>query len=51
MGPAGPVVTLYGALEREAYRVLSAVGFGADLHLPEPFEMTLGTGAFATRAA
>ncbi|MFF5716845.1 Uma2 family endonuclease [Streptomyces buecherae] len=48
--PRGPVVTLYGAPRGEAYRVLDTVGFGADLHLPEPFETPLATGAFAARA-
>ncbi|MFI2031343.1 Uma2 family endonuclease [Streptomyces buecherae] len=48
--PRGLSVTLYGAPEGEAYRVLGTVGFAADLHLPEPFETTLETGAFAARA-
>ncbi|GAA2447114.1 Uma2 family endonuclease [Streptomyces lavendulocolor] len=44
--PAGPTVTLYGEPKGDVYRVLSAVKFGEDVHLPAPFDLTLETSAF-----
>ncbi|MER7107926.1 Uma2 family endonuclease [Streptomyces sp. NPDC000229] len=44
--PAGPTVTLYGEPKGDVYRVLSAVKFGEDIHLPAPFDLTLETSAF-----
>ncbi|MFE5619402.1 Uma2 family endonuclease [Streptomyces sp. NPDC056463] len=44
--PGGPTVTLYGEPKGEVYRVLSAVTFGSEIHLPDPFDLTLDTSTF-----
>ncbi|MFE5487179.1 Uma2 family endonuclease [Streptomyces sp. NPDC056527] len=44
--PGGPTVTLYGEPKDAVYRVLRAVKFGEELHLPAPFDLTLDTSAF-----
>ncbi|MET9432769.1 Uma2 family endonuclease [Streptomyces sp. NPDC006551] len=44
--PGGPTVTLYGEPKGEVYRVLRAVQFGEDIHIPAPFNLTLDTSAF-----
>ncbi|MFI8827531.1 Uma2 family endonuclease [Streptomyces sp. NPDC053431] len=44
--PGGPTVTLYGEPKGDVYRVLSAVPFGEELHLPAPFDLTLDTAEF-----
>ncbi|MEU7034046.1 Uma2 family endonuclease [Streptomyces sp. NPDC046237] len=44
--PGGPTVTLYGEPKSEVYRVLSAVKFGMEIHLPAPFGLTIDTGTF-----
>ncbi|RKN70487.1 Uma2 family endonuclease [Streptomyces klenkii] len=44
--PGGPTITLYGEPKDDVYRVLHAGKFGEDIHLPEPFGMTLVTEAF-----
>ncbi|MFJ7127842.1 Uma2 family endonuclease [Streptomyces sp. NPDC098101] len=41
-----PTATLYGEPENGLYRVLDAVEFGRELHLPAPFDLTLDTGTF-----
>ncbi|MFJ4869063.1 Uma2 family endonuclease [Streptomyces sp. NPDC088757] len=43
-----PTATLYGEPENGLYRVLGAVEFGRELHLPAPFDLTLDTGTFPT---
>ncbi|MFE6690372.1 Uma2 family endonuclease [Streptomyces sp. NPDC057743] len=45
--PDEPVITLYGELADEEYRVLQAVKFGDELTLPAPFDLTVDTGVFA----
>ncbi|MFB7865340.1 MULTISPECIES: Uma2 family endonuclease [unclassified Streptomyces] len=44
--PGGPTVTLYGQPKGGVYRVLSAVPFGEEIHLPAPFGLTLDTADF-----
>ncbi|WP_405856940.1 Uma2 family endonuclease [Streptomyces sp. NBC_00090] len=44
--PGGPTVTLYGEPNGDVYRVLSAVKFGMEIHLPAPFGLTLDTAEF-----
>lgn len=44
--PGGPTVTLYGEPKGEVYRVLSAVKFGMEIHLPDPFDLVIDTGLF-----
>ncbi|MFE2561994.1 Uma2 family endonuclease [Streptomyces sp. NPDC059352] len=44
--PGGPTVTLYGEPKSDVYRVLSAVKFGMDIHLPAPFDLAIDTSAF-----
>ncbi|MYV64382.1 Uma2 family endonuclease [Streptomyces sp. SID2131] len=43
-----PTATLYGEPKKGLYRVLDAVEFGRELHLPAPFDLTLDTGTFPT---
>ncbi|MDT3398663.1 Uma2 family endonuclease [Streptomyces sp. B1866] len=42
----GPVVTLFGNPESHIYQVLQTVGFGKEIHLPKPFDLTLDTAIF-----
>ncbi|WP_282695807.1 Uma2 family endonuclease [Streptomyces sp. CC208A] len=44
--PGGPTVTLYGEPKNAVYRVLRAVPFGEEIHLPAPFDLTLDTSEF-----
>ncbi|MFF2924562.1 Uma2 family endonuclease [Streptomyces celluloflavus] len=44
--PAGPTVTLYGEPEDNVYQELQKVKFGEEVHLPEPFGLTIDTGVF-----
>ncbi|MCZ0981015.1 Uma2 family endonuclease [Streptomyces diastatochromogenes] len=44
--PGGPTVTLYGEPKAGVYRVLRAVPFGEEIHLPAPFGLTLDTAEF-----
>ncbi|MFE5740919.1 Uma2 family endonuclease [Streptomyces celluloflavus] len=44
--PAGPTVTLYGEPEDNVYQELQKVKFGEEVHLPEPFDLTIDTGVF-----
>ncbi|MFJ8657944.1 Uma2 family endonuclease [Streptomyces sp. NPDC093795] len=44
--PGGPTVTLYGEPKGDVYRVLRAVPFGEEIHLPAPFGLTLDTAEF-----
>ncbi|MFC9390210.1 Uma2 family endonuclease [Streptomyces venezuelae] len=44
--PGGPTVTLYGEPKGDVYRVLRAVPFGEEIHLPAPFDLTLDTAEF-----
>ncbi|MFD8013479.1 Uma2 family endonuclease [Streptomyces sp. NPDC058955] len=44
--PGGPTVTLYGEPKGDVYRVLGAVPFGEEIHLPAPFDLTLDTSEF-----
>ncbi|RSO13773.1 restriction endonuclease [Streptomyces sp. WAC 06783] len=44
--PAGPTVTLFGEPGNAVYQELQAVKFGEDIHLPEPFGLTIDTGVF-----
>jgi len=46
--PGGPTVTLYGEPKGDVYRVLRAVKFGEEIHLPEPFGLTLDTADWPT---
>ncbi|MFC8793637.1 Uma2 family endonuclease [Streptomyces cinereoruber] len=41
-----PTATLYGEPKNGLYRVLDAVEFGRELHLPVPFDLTIDTGTF-----
>ncbi|MGJ7415921.1 Uma2 family endonuclease [Streptomyces cinereoruber] len=43
-----PTATLYGEPKNGLYRVLDAVEFGRELHLPAPFDLTIDTGTFPT---
>ncbi|MEU2074029.1 Uma2 family endonuclease [Streptomyces sp. NPDC013489] len=42
----GPTVTLYGEPKGDVYRVLRAVPFGEEIHLPAPFDLALDTAEF-----
>ncbi|MFG2135609.1 Uma2 family endonuclease [Streptomyces sp. NPDC048650] len=44
--PAGPAVTLYGESKDEVYRELQKVKFGEEVHLPDPFPLTIDTSVF-----
>ncbi|MFH8348005.1 Uma2 family endonuclease [Streptomyces sp. NPDC018045] len=44
--PPGPTVTLFGEPEDAVYQELQAVKFGEDIHLPEPFDLTIDTSVF-----
>ncbi|MFF8598488.1 Uma2 family endonuclease [Streptomyces sp. NPDC015232] len=44
--PGGPTVTLHGEPTDSVYRVLRAVKFGEEIHLPAPFDLTLDTAEF-----
>ncbi|MCD2464851.1 MULTISPECIES: Uma2 family endonuclease [unclassified Streptomyces] len=44
--PGGPTVTLYGEPKGDVYRVLRAVPFGEEIHLPAPFDLALDTAEF-----
>ncbi|WP_030017502.1 Uma2 family endonuclease [Streptomyces monomycini] len=44
--PPGPTVTLFGEPEDAVYQELQAVKFGEDIHLPEPFGLTIDTSVF-----
>ncbi|MET7758761.1 Uma2 family endonuclease [Streptomyces sp. NPDC005389] len=44
--PGGPTVTLYGEPKGDVYRVLRAVPFGEEIHLPAPFDLALETAEF-----
>ncbi|MGW4050465.1 Uma2 family endonuclease [Streptomyces sp. NPDC004779] len=44
--PGGPTVTLYGEPTGDVYRILRAVPFGEEIHLPAPFGLTLDTAEF-----
>ncbi|MBQ1084494.1 Uma2 family endonuclease [Nocardiopsis sp. B62] len=39
-------VTLFGDPEKGRYTSVTKVPFGKEIHLPEPFDLTLDTGAF-----
>ncbi|MER5207181.1 Uma2 family endonuclease [Streptomyces sp. NPDC002825] len=41
-----PTATLYGEPKNGLYRVLDVVEFGREIHLPAPFDLTLGTAEF-----
>ncbi|WP_411146007.1 Uma2 family endonuclease [Streptomyces sp. x-80] len=44
--PGGPTVTLYGEPKDDVYQELQKVKFGEEVHLPEPFGLTIDTGVF-----
>ncbi|MGP8299510.1 Uma2 family endonuclease [Streptomyces inhibens] len=44
--PPGPTVTLYGEPKDEVYRELRKVKFGEEIHLPDPFGLTIDTSVF-----
>jgi Uma2 family endonuclease len=44
--PGGPTITLYGEPKDDVYRTLRAVKFGEEIHLPDPFDLTIDTGSF-----
>ncbi|MFD7976614.1 Uma2 family endonuclease [Streptomyces sp. NPDC059071] len=44
--PAGPTVTLYGEPKIDVYQELQKVKFGEEIHLPEPFDLTIDTSVF-----
>ncbi|MEU8528308.1 Uma2 family endonuclease [Streptomyces sp. NPDC048629] len=46
VAPGGSTVTLYGEPKGDVYRVLRAVPFGKEIHIPAPFDLTLDTGEF-----
>ncbi|KOG90949.1 Uma2 family endonuclease [Streptomyces varsoviensis] len=41
-----PTATLYGEPKGGSYRVLASVAYGDELHLPEPFDVTVDTALF-----
>lgn len=41
-----PTAMLFGEPEGGTYRVLETVKYGEGIHLPEPFDLTIDTGAF-----
>ncbi len=41
-----PTATLYGEPKGGLYRVLESVAYGDELHLPEPFDITVDTARF-----
>ncbi|GAA1883515.1 Uma2 family endonuclease [Streptantibioticus ferralitis] len=41
-----PTATLYGEPRNGMYRVLAAVKYGEELHLPAPFDLTIDTSVF-----
>ncbi|MEU7280176.1 Uma2 family endonuclease [Streptomyces sp. NPDC045431] len=41
-----PAATLYGEPHSGMYRVLGIVEYGAPIHLPAPFDLTIDTGEF-----
>ncbi|MFE5936527.1 Uma2 family endonuclease [Streptomyces sp. NPDC056470] len=44
--PGGPTVTLFGEPRSDVYRVLRAVKFGEEIHLPDPFDLSIDTSTF-----
>ncbi|MCB5909582.1 Uma2 family endonuclease [Streptomyces pinistramenti] len=44
--PPGPTVTLYGEPQGDVYRELQKVKFGDEIHIPEPFDLTIDTSVF-----